>query len=99
MDVCVSLFCVCVALCVRRGLNDGLITRSRSPTICVKNITKLKKRERKRERGAGLTKDCRAFDEGMKLSIQIKYRVEGLNFYVKWWSMNIFSALIATWFS
>jgi hypothetical protein len=30
-------FCVCVVLCIGRGLaTGGLITRPRSPTVCVK---------------------------------------------------------------
>jgi hypothetical protein len=44
--LCVRLLCVYVVLSVGSGLGDGLITRPRSPTICVKMITKLKKRER-----------------------------------------------------
>jgi hypothetical protein len=44
MDVCVRLFCVNVFLCVGKQSCDGLITRPRSPTVCVKKITKLKKR-------------------------------------------------------
>jgi hypothetical protein len=35
MDVCVPLFCVCVVLCIGRGLAAGLIPRPRSPTDCV----------------------------------------------------------------
>jgi hypothetical protein len=52
----VRLFCVCIDLCVGSGLAIELITRPRSPTVCVKKITKLEKRP-------GLTKCCRATDE------------------------------------
>jgi hypothetical protein len=44
MDVCVRLFCVCVVVCVGSGLATRLITRPRSPTVCIKKITELKKR-------------------------------------------------------
>jgi hypothetical protein len=37
MDVCVCVFfCVCVIQCVGSGLATGLITRPRSPAVCVK---------------------------------------------------------------
>jgi hypothetical protein len=46
MDVCVCVYSVCVGLCVGSGLATGLTTHPRSPTVCVKKITKLKKRPR-----------------------------------------------------
>jgi hypothetical protein len=47
MYVCVRLFCVCAVLCVGSGLAMGYHS-SKSPTVCVKNITKLKKRAQQR---------------------------------------------------
>jgi hypothetical protein len=54
--LCVRLSCVCVVLCVGSGLATGLITRPRSPTVCVRKITKLKK-------GRGPKKGCGATHE------------------------------------
>jgi hypothetical protein len=55
MDVCVRLFCVCVALYVGSGLVTGLIPHPRSPPDCVQ-IKKLKKK------AAKLHKVCRAIE-------------------------------------
>jgi hypothetical protein len=41
--VCVRLFCVCICPVCRQRPCDGVITRPRSPTVCVKKITKLKR--------------------------------------------------------
>jgi hypothetical protein len=38
-----SFLCVCVALCVGRGLGAGLIPRPRSPTKCLKGSISKKK--------------------------------------------------------
>jgi hypothetical protein len=44
IDDFVCVYSVFVLSCVCSGFYEGLITRPRSPTVCVKKITKLKKR-------------------------------------------------------
>jgi hypothetical protein len=49
MDVCVRLFCVCVVLCVGRGLLTGWSpVKEVLPTIC--RINKLKKGQKSNKR-------------------------------------------------
>jgi hypothetical protein len=43
MALCAFILCLCCPVCRQRPC-DGLITRPRSSTVCVKNITKLKKK-------------------------------------------------------
>jgi hypothetical protein len=56
MDVYVCVYSVFVLSCVSVAALGGLITRPRSPTVCIKKITKLKKRP-------GPNKGCSAIDE------------------------------------
>jgi hypothetical protein len=55
MSVCAFILCLCFSVCRRRPC-DGLISRPRSPTVCVKMIMELKKR-------LGSKNDYRATDE------------------------------------
>jgi hypothetical protein len=52
MDICVSLFCVCVVLCIGRGLVTGWSPSKEAYRLCI--------RSRNCKRGQDPTKGCRA---------------------------------------